>query len=83
MEVSGGEVVEQVIRHSGLLDPVVYVRPTTGQVAGLLWEIRDRSTKNQCVINAILTKRLVEDPTDYLAENDVQVRYLHSQIHSI
>ena len=83
MEVSGGEVAEQVIRPTGVLDPVVEVRPTTGQVDEVLGEIRDRAAKNQRVLVTTLTKRMAEDLTDYLSENDVRVRYLHSEIHSI
>ena len=83
MEVSGGEVAEQVIRPTGVLDPLVEVRPTTGQVDDLLGEIRDRASKNQRVLVTTLTKRMAEDLTDYLAENEVRVRYLHSEIHSI
>ena len=82
MEVSGGEVAEQVIRPTGVLDPVVEVRPTTGQVDDLLGEIRDRAAKNQRVVTT-LTKRMAEDLTDYLAENEVRVRYLPPEIHSI
>ena len=81
--MSGGEVAEQVIRPTGVLDPVVEVRPTTGQVDDLLGEIRDRAAKNQRVLVTTLTKRMAEDLTDYLAENEVRVRYLHSEIHSI
>ena len=66
-----------------MLDPVVEVRPTTGQVDDLLGEIRDRVVKNQRVLVTTLTKRMAEDLTDYLAENEVRVRYLHSEIHSI
>ena len=83
IEVSGGEVAEQVIRPTGVLDPVVEVRPTTGQVDDLLGEIRNRAVKNQRVLVTTLTKRMAEDLTDYLAENEVRVRYLHSEIHSI
>ena len=83
MEVSGGKVAEQVIRPTGVLDPLVEVRPTSGQVDDLLGEIRDRATKNQRVLVTTLTKRMAEDLTDYLAENKVRVRYLHSEIHSI
>ena len=72
-----------VIRPTGVLDPVVEVRPTTGQVDDLLSEIRDRAAKNQRVLVTTLTKRMAEDLTDYLAENEVRVRYLHSEIHSI
>ena len=70
-------------RPTGVLDPVVEVRPTTGQVDDLLGEIRDRALKNQRVLVTTLTKRMAEDLTDYLAENEVRVRYLHSEIHSI
>ena len=83
LEVSGGEVAEQVIRPTGVLDPIVEVRPTTGQVDDLLGEIRDRAAKQQRVLVTTLTKRMAEDLTDYLAENEVRVRYLHSEIHSI
>ena len=83
MEVSDGQVAEQVIRPTGVLDPIVEVRPTTGQVDDLLGEIRDRASKNQRVLVTTLTKRMAEDLTDYLAENKVRVRYLHSEIHSI
>ena len=83
MEVSGGQVAEQVIRPTGVLDPIVEVRPTTGQVDDLLGEIRDRAAKQQRVLVTTLTKRMAEDLTDYLAENEVRVRYLHSEIHSI
>ena len=81
--MSGGEVAEQVIRPTGVLDPIVEVRPTPGQVDDLLGEIRDRASKNQRVLVTTLTKRMAEDLTDYLAENEVRVRYLHSEIHSI
>ena len=83
MEVSCGAVAEQVIRPTGVLDPVVEVRPTMGQVDDLLGEIRARAAKNQRVLVTTLTKRMAEDLTDYLAENEVRVRYLHSEIHSI
>ena len=83
LDVSGDEVAQQVIRPTGVLDPMVEVRPTTGQVDDLLGEIRDRSKKEQRVLVTTLTKRMAEDLTDYLAENGVRVRYLHSEIHSI
>ena len=82
MEVSGGEIAEQVIRPTGVLDPEVEVRPTTGQVDDLLGEIRDRAAKNQRVLVDV-DQADGEDLTDYLAENEVRVRYLHSEIHSI
>jgi excinuclease ABC subunit B len=80
---SGPEVVEQVIRPTGVLDPVVEVRPTEGQVDDLLAEIRKRAVKQERVLVTTLTKRMAEDLTDYLAEHGVRVRYLHSEIHSI
>jgi excinuclease ABC subunit B len=80
---SEGTVVEQVIRPTGVLDPVVEVRPTEGQVDDLLGEIRIRAEKGERVLVTTLTKRMAEDLTDYLAENGVRVRYLHSEIHSI
>jgi len=80
---SDGEVAEQVIRPTGVLDPIVEVRPTEGQVDDLLGEIRKRAKKKQRVLVTTLTKRMAEDLTDYLAENSVRVRYLHSEIHSL
>jgi excinuclease ABC subunit B len=83
MRQSAGQVVEQVIRPTGVLDPIVEVRPTDGQVDDLLGEIRIRADKQERVLVTTLTKRMAEDLTDYLAENGVRVRYLHSEIHSI
>jgi excinuclease ABC subunit B len=83
MRQSDGRVVEQVIRPTGVLDPIVEVRPTEGQVDDLLGEIRIRADKQERVLVTTLTKRMAEDLTDYLAENGVRVRYLHSEIHSI
>jgi excinuclease ABC subunit B len=83
MTQSHGQVVEQVIRPTGVLDPIVEVRPTEGQVDDLLGEIRVRAEKQERVLVTTLTKRMAEDLTDYLAENGVRVRYLHSEIHSI
>ncbi|MEB3301293.1 MAG: excinuclease ABC subunit UvrB [Cyanobacteriota bacterium] len=80
---SDKQVVEQVIRPTGVLDPVVDVRPTEGQVDDLLGEIRERAAKQERVLVTTLTKRMAEDLTDYLAEHGVRVRYLHSEIHSI
>ncbi|MFN9694729.1 MAG: excinuclease ABC subunit UvrB [Synechococcaceae cyanobacterium] len=80
---SASEVVEQVIRPTGVLDPIVEVRPTEGQVDDLLAEIRQRAERQQRVLVTTLTKRMAEDLTDYLAENGVRVRYLHSEVHSI
>jgi excinuclease ABC subunit B len=83
MAQSQGKVAEQVIRPTGVLDPIVEVRPTDGQVDDLLGEIRLRADKKERVLITTLTKRMAEDLTDYLAENGVRVRYLHSEIHSI
>jgi excinuclease ABC subunit B len=80
---SGGVVVEQIIRPTGLLDPEVVVRPVKGQVDDLLAEIRDREAKNERVLVTTLTKRMSEDLTDFLQQAGVRVRYLHSDIDSI
>jgi excinuclease ABC subunit B len=78
-----GQIVEQVIRPTGLLDPVVEVRPTQGQIDDLVKEIRQRTTQGQRVLVTTLTKRMAEDLTEYLAELNVKVHYLHSDIHTI
>ncbi len=83
LEISKNDIVEQVIRPTGVLDPLVEVRPTKGQVEDLLEEIRTRAVKCQRVLITTLTKRMAEDLTDYLSDNKVRVRYLHSEIHSI
>lgn len=77
------QVVEQVIRPTGLLDPVVEVRPTEGQIDDLLKEVRMRVAKGQRALVTTLTKRMAEDLTEYLAELNVKVHYLHSDIHTI
>lgn len=79
----GEQVVEQVIRPTGLLDPVVEVRPTKGQIDDLLREIRTRTAIGQRVLVTTLTKRMAEDLTEYLAELNVKVHYLHSDIQTI
>ncbi len=78
-----GEFIEQVIRPTGVLDPMIDVRPSEGQIEDLSSEIRIRAEKNQRVLVTTLTKRMAEDLTDFLSENKVRVRYLHSEIHSI
>jgi len=78
-----GDFIEQVIRPTGVLDPIIDVRPSEGQIEDLLSEIRIRADKNQRVLVTTLTKRMSEDLTDFLSENKVRVRYLHSEIHSI
>ena len=83
MQQSEGHIAQQVIRPTGVLDPIVEVRPTEGQVDDLLAEIRVRADRSERSLITTLTKRMAEDLTDYLAENGVRVRYLHSEIHSI
>src|SRR5690606_11197495 len=80
LERSGGVVVEQIIRPTGLVDPEVEVRPVRGQVDDLLAEIRERAARNERVLVTTLTKRMAEDLTDYLQGVGVRVRYLHSDI---
>ncbi|WP_304348444.1 excinuclease ABC subunit UvrB [Corynebacterium frankenforstense] len=83
MAAAGGEFVEQVIRPTGLVDPKVTVKPTTGQIDDLIAEIRERADKNERVLVTTLTKKMAEDLTDYLLENGVKVRYLHSDIDTL
>jgi len=78
-----GQVVEQLVRPTGLVDPVLDVRPAATQVDDLLSEIRLRVERNERVLVTTLTKRMSEDLTDYLAENGVKVRYLHSDIETV
>ncbi len=80
---SGGVVVEQVIRPTGLVDPQVEVRPVKGQVDDLLEEIRVRAARNQRVLVTTLTKRMSEDLAEYFAEVGVRCRYLHSEIETL
>jgi excinuclease ABC subunit B len=81
--LSGGAVVEQIIRPTGLVDPEVDVRPVRGQVDDLLNEIRAREARAERVLVTTLTKRMAEDLTDYLQQTGVRVRYLHSDIDAI
>jgi excinuclease ABC subunit B len=83
LRLSGGVVVEQIIRPTGLVDPQVEVRPVKGQVDDLLNEIRLREQRNERVLVTTLTKRMAEDLTDYLQQHGVRVRYLHSEIAAI
>ena len=78
-----GKVVEQVVRPTGLVDPEVEVRPATSQVDDVLQEIRIRVEKNERVLITTLTKRMAEQLTDYLTDNGVKVRYLHSDIDTV
>ena len=79
----GGEIVEQVIRPTGLLDPQIEVRPVKGQVDDLLGVVRDAAAKGQRVLVTTLTKRMAEELTNYFSEVGVRVRYLHSDIETL
>ncbi|MBN8557591.1 MAG: excinuclease ABC subunit UvrB [Proteobacteria bacterium] len=78
-----GQVVEQVVRPTGLVDPEVEVRPATHQVDDVLQEIRERVQKNERVLITTLTKRMAEQLTEYLSDNGVKVRYLHSDVDTV
>ena len=78
-----GQIVEQVVRPTGLVDPEVEVRPATSQVDDVLQEIRIRVVKNERILITTLTKRMAEQLTDYLSDNGVKVRYLHSDIDTV
>jgi len=80
---SAGVVVEQIIRPTGLIDPVVEIRPVKGQIDDLLAEIRDRTAKNQRVLVTTLTKRMSEDLASYYTEVGVRCRYMHSEIETL
>jgi excinuclease ABC subunit B len=83
MARSGGEVVEQVIRPTGLIDPEVVVKPTKGQIDDLIHEIRTRADRHERVLVTTLTKKMAEDLTDYLLEQGIRVRYLHSEVDTL
>ena len=76
-------IAEQIIRPTGLVDPQVVVRPTKGQIDDLMHEIRERAKRDERVLVTTLTKKMAEDLTDYLLENGVRVRYLHSDIDTV
>src|SRR5579862_1265366 len=78
-----GDVVEQVIRPTGLVDPQVIVKPTKGQIDDLVEEIRIRVERSERVLVTTLTKKMAEDLTDYLLENGLRVRYLHSEVETL
>ena len=80
---TGGVVVQQLIRPTGLTEPQIEVRPVSGQVDDLLAEIRDRVKKNERVLCTTLTKRMAEDLTDYYRELGVRIRYLHSDVETL
>ncbi len=77
------KVVEQLVRPTGLVDPEVEVRPATHQVDDVLQEIRIRVDKNERVLITVLTKRMAEQLTDYLTDNGVKVRYVHSDVDTV
>ncbi len=83
LERSGGEVIDQVVRPTGLLDPQIEVRPVATQVDDLLSEINQRAAIGERVLVTTLTKRMAEDLTEYLEEHGVRVRYLHSDIDTV
>ena len=80
---NAGQIVEQVVRPTGLLDPVIEIRPALTQVDDVLSEIRKRAAKNERILITVLTKRMAEDLTEYLDEHSVRVRYLHSDIDTV
>ncbi|MDH7482547.1 MAG: excinuclease ABC subunit UvrB [Armatimonadota bacterium] len=77
------QIVEQIIRPTGLVDPEVEIRPTQGQIDDLVHEIKERASKGQRVLVTTLTKKMAEDLTDYLLDLDIKVHYLHSEIHTL
>ena len=83
LQQAGGEFVEQVIRPTGLVDPEVVVKPTKGQIDDLMHEIRERTERDERVLVTTLTKKMAEDLTDYLLENGIRVRYLHSEVDTL
>ncbi|AFY99528.1 excinuclease ABC subunit UvrB [Calothrix sp. PCC 6303] len=83
IEISQDHIAEQIIRPTGVIDPEISVRPTDGQIDDLLGEIKDRVDLNERVLITTLTKRMAEDLTEYLQNNGIRVRYLHSEINSI
>ncbi len=83
LELCGGEIVEQIIRPTGLLDPKVVVRGTHGQIDDLIGEARARANRNERVLVTTLTKRMAEDLSEYLRSVNLRVRYLHSDINSL
>lgn len=83
LEVSENNIAQQIIRPTGVIDPEIVVRPTEGQIDDLLGEIKDRVDLRERVLITTLTKRMAEDLTEYLEDNGIRVRYLHSEINSI
>jgi len=83
LEKSGGEIVEQIIRPTGLIDPEIEVRPVKGQIDDLLAEIRERASRKERILVTTLTKRMAEELTEYYTEVGVSVRYLHSEVETL
>ena len=83
IEKSKGNVIEQIIRPTGLVDPEIIVKPTEGQIEDLIGEVRKRAESNERVLVTTLTKRMAEDLTSYLQEKGLRVKYLHSEIQTI
>ncbi|MBM3228922.1 excinuclease ABC subunit UvrB [Candidatus Parvarchaeota archaeon] len=80
---ASAQVVEQLVRPTGLLDPIISVRQVEGQIADLLNEVKTRAVKNERVLVTTLTKRMAEDLTDFIAQKGVRVRYLHSEVENL
>jgi len=83
LRLSTNKVTEQIIRPTGLVDPEIIVKPTTGQIEDLIQQIKERAKDNQRVLVTTLTKRMSEDLANYLAEQGIRVKYLHSEIQTI
>jgi excinuclease ABC subunit B len=83
LQKSGGEVIEQIIRPTGLIDPAIEVRPVKGQIDDLLEEIRERAARKERILVTTLTKRMAEELTEYYTEVGVAVRYLHSEVETL
>jgi len=83
LEKSGGVIVEQIIRPTGLLDPEILIRPVKGQIDNLIGEIRERAVKKERILVTTLTKKMAEDLSDYLDKIGILVRYIHSDIDAL
>ena len=83
LQQAAGDVVEQVIRPTGLIDPEVIIKPTKGQIDDLVHEIRERAGRHERVLVTTLTKKMAEDLTDYLLELGIRARYLHSEVDTL
>src|SRR5258707_7281946 len=83
LEINGGEVVQQIIRPTGLVDPLLHVRPARGQVPDLVGEIKKRAERKERVLVTTLTKRLAEDLSNYFRESGLRGKWLHSELDAI